>query len=123
MRVVYVEPGKSAEIKEIKGSLKGMQELVGGYIQALYPFEDSVALICNEEGKLLNLPFNRLLISDQGEPYDIVCGNFFICMARPGKDNFESLPDDLLKKYLKLYEPIELFVETKTGIRVMIYRP
>ena len=33
-----------------------MQAIVGGQIQALYPWEDSVALICNDEGKLLRLP-------------------------------------------------------------------
>ena len=61
MTVLIVEPGKKPRKAEIDGSLAGMQQVVGGYIQAIYPFEDPVALICNEEGKLLELPFNRVL--------------------------------------------------------------
>ena len=56
MRILLVEPGKKPVVREIDGSLKSMQELVGGTIQALYPFEEPVALICNDEGKLLGLP-------------------------------------------------------------------
>lgn len=37
MRVLLVEPGKRPVLKEIDGSLKSMQEIVGGTIQALYP--------------------------------------------------------------------------------------
>lgn len=38
-----------------------MQEIVGGTIQVLYPFAEPVALVCNDEGKLLGLPLNRAL--------------------------------------------------------------
>ena len=55
MRILLVEPGKRPVLKEIDGSLKSMQEIVGGTIQAIYPFEEPVALICNDEGKLLGL--------------------------------------------------------------------
>ena len=43
-----------------------LQAAVGGDIQAVYPYEDPVALICNEEGKLLGLPLNRALFDDDG---------------------------------------------------------
>lgn len=59
LRVVLVEPGKAARVAEINGSLEGMQKTVGGYIQAVYPFEETVCLVCNEEGKLQGLPLNR----------------------------------------------------------------
>ena len=55
-------PEQEPEVIETDGSLKTMQELVGGTIQAVYPFEEPVALVCNDEGKLLNLPQNRPLI-------------------------------------------------------------
>lgn len=58
--------------KDIDGSLKSMQEAVGGTIQALYPFEEPVALICNDEGKLLGLPLNRALRDEEGRIYDII---------------------------------------------------
>ena len=39
-------------VKEIDSDLKSLQHEVGGYIEAIYPYEDPVALVCNEEGKL-----------------------------------------------------------------------
>lgn len=47
LRVLVVEPGQPPAVQEIDGSLESMQRLVGGYIQAVYPFDDPVALICN----------------------------------------------------------------------------
>ena len=50
--------------------MESMQQLVGGLIQVLYPFRDAeVALICNDEGKLLGLPFNRALRDERGATY------------------------------------------------------
>ena len=46
MRVLVVEPERRPEVREINDSLKEMQGIVGGYIQALYPFEEPVALVC-----------------------------------------------------------------------------
>ena len=45
LRVLVVEPGKPPAVRETDGSLESMQRLVGGYIQAVYPFDDPVALI------------------------------------------------------------------------------
>ena len=47
IHAIVVEPEKKPEIREIDGSLEGLQALVGGYIQAVYPFEDPVAVVCN----------------------------------------------------------------------------
>ena len=66
MKVIIVKPQEKPIVAEIQSSLESMQEVVGGYIQAIYPFEDSVALICNEKGKLLGLPFNRALRPEPG---------------------------------------------------------
>ena len=44
---------------EIESGLDALQRAVGGYIEAVYPYEDPVALIVNEEGKLNGLPLNR----------------------------------------------------------------
>ena len=79
MKILVVEPMKRPYVQEIDGSLESMQKLVGGTIQAVYPFpEDAVALICNDEGKLLNLPYNRFLYDEQKQPYDVICGTFFV---------------------------------------------
>ena len=39
-------------MKEIDSGLESFQHEVGGCIEAIYPYEDPVALVCNEEGKL-----------------------------------------------------------------------
>ena len=52
IQVVMVEPGKTARITEIGTSLASLQQAVGGDIEAYYPFEESVCIVCNEEGKL-----------------------------------------------------------------------
>ena len=101
MRVVLVEPGKCARPVEIKEDLHTMQELVGGTIQAVYPFDDPVALVCNDEGKLLGLPWNRTLTDDHGVPYDIVCGTFFVAGLK--EDDFASLTEQQIEKYQDKY--------------------
>lgn len=50
MIILVVEPNKNPYLKQIDGSLKSMQEIVGGQIQAIYPFEDEVVLICTKKG-------------------------------------------------------------------------
>ena len=94
MRVLVVEPEHRPEVKEINDSLKEMQGIVGGYIQAIYPFEEPVALVCNDEGKLMDLPANRGLRNKDGQMYDIVFGTFFLCGAPAASDHFTSLTQE-----------------------------
>ena len=115
MKLLLVEPNVEPRTVEIDGSLASMQSLVGGLIQAVYPFKDPVALICNDKGKLIGLPQNRpLKHPETGEIYDIVCGPFFLCSAPPDSENFESLPDDLIEKYSKVFA-LPKFVCTSCG--------
>ena len=104
MKILIVEPGNKPRPAEIEGSLASMQKIVGGPIQALYPFRAPVALICNDEGKLLNLPLNRPLYDpDTGVLYDVVAGTFFLCAAPAGSDHFESLSEEQIQRYSKYY--------------------
>ena len=48
IKVLIVEPEKPPRVEEISHTLESLQQIVGGYIQALYPFDDPVAIICNE---------------------------------------------------------------------------
>ena len=114
MRVVIVEPFKRPEIREIEDTLEAMQKVVGGTIQALYPFEDPMAIVANDEGKMLGLSPNRGLRDDNGELYDIICGSFFICGLT--EDNFGSLTDEQVEKFTKEYETAELFVRLNEEI-------
>ena len=109
MTVVACYPGKTAQVIEIKDGLKGMQEFVGGYIEAIYPFDDPVAIICNEEGKLNRLPLNRALYTEDGEMVDITAGNIIICGL--GEEDFASLQGELLEKYLEKFKQPETFIK------------
>ena len=109
IRILVVEPERRPEVREIDGSLKTMQEIVGGYIQAIYPFDDSVALVANDEGKLLNLPANRCLQDKNGQIYDIVAGTFFLCGASTDCDHFTSLTPEQIERYRKRFYTPEMF--------------
>lgn len=61
MRVVLLEPGKMARVADIGTSLEDMQRTVEGYIEAYYPFDEDVCIVCNEEGKLQGLQLNRAI--------------------------------------------------------------
>ena len=107
MKVLMVEPGKVPYAAEIGEGLEPLQAAVGGDIQAVYPYDDPVALICNEEGKYMGLPLNRALHDDEGNIYDIVAGNFFLCGL--GEEDFTDLPADLMEKYRQQFEHPEQF--------------
>lgn len=107
MKVLMVEPGRSPYETEIENGLKPLQEAVGGNIQAVYPYEDMVALICNEEGKYMGFPLNRALYDESGQMYDIVAGNFLIVGL--GEDDFTDLSPDLMAKFSEQFKYPEKF--------------
>ena len=53
MNVLVVEPGFLPYEKEISDSLnsdehlRALQEIVGGWIEAIYPYDEEVAIVCN----------------------------------------------------------------------------
>ena len=108
MEVLLVEPGKEARIAEIGSDLKSLQAAVGGYIEAAYFFDDPVALICNEEGKVYGLPYNRAIRDEAGKVQDIIAGPFFVCGL--GEESFCSLPKELQTKYLDMFKYPEKFL-------------
>lgn len=112
MNVLIVRPNKEPYMDEIKGDLKSLQKIVGGYIEVVYPYDDPVALICNEEGKIMGLPLNRQL-----EDYDIIAGTFIICGL--GEEDFDSLPEDLAKKYQEKFAIPESFMRVDKQILVI----
>lgn len=113
MKVLVVEPQKPCRVQEIDG-LATMQQIVGGDIEAVYPFQDSAALVCNAEGKLLGLPMNRPLLDEDRLPYDIICGTFFI--SGLGQEDFVSLTDEQIQRYKSLYDNVQILaVRTAAG--------
>lgn len=121
MKVLKVEPGKHPEIIEFEKSLKTMQKIVGGYIQAIYPFQDQeITLVCCDDGKLLDMPLNRALrLPDTGEIYDIVSGTFFLCRSSSTSESFEELTPEQMSFCQKYFYTPEIFLKTKKGIIVL----
>lgn len=111
MTVLVVEPMKRPYAKTIPNTLEAMQELVGGDVEEVYPFDDPVAIVCNEEGKLLGLPPNRLLRHEDGRPYDYIVGTFFL--AGVDEEDFKSLSPDLMEKYDAMYRKEALLLLPK----------
>lgn len=102
IKVVILEPAQPARIAEIEASLESYQSIVGGYIETVHPLGDGdVILVCNEEGKIFNLPPNRLLCDDRGKAVDIIQGTAFICGVKG--ESFCSLTDKKAETYAKIY--------------------
>ena len=123
LRVIYVEPGKRAQTIEIDDDLKAMQNLVGGMIEEYMPFEDDVAIICNDEGKMLGLPLNRGIRGEDGQLQDIIAGDFFVCYAPIESEKFLSMPPYLEEKYKEKFDYPEQFFRTEDGIKGIQYDP
>lgn len=113
--VLVVEPGKAPYAKEIDSGLESLQHEVGGYIQAVYPFEEPVAIVCNEEAKLEGLPLNRALRDDDGDIYDIVAGTFMVVGLTD--DSFGSLTPELMQQFTDHFKTPEQFA--KLGDRIV----
>lgn len=111
MEILIIEPLKEPYTKEIDGKLESMQQIVGGTIQAIYPFDNpETALICNDEGKLIGLPLNRALFDKDGNIVDIIAGTFFLRSAPADSENFESLSDENIETYRERFKNIKVYV-------------
>ena len=117
MKILIIEPGKLPREAEIDGSLESMQKTVGGYLQAIYPFEDEVALVCDDESKLKSdTQWNRML----PETGDIIKGTFFI--AGLGAEDFTHLSAELMEKYRQRFRNVELFIPTPNGLMPIVMK-
>lgn len=103
-KLAYViHPDDSAEPVQIttKNGLRTLQQLVGGYIEAVYAGQDehgrpTVTFWCNEEGKLQGLPINRRataywwLLEPHMANQDVLCGT--IVVTGFADENGDTLP-------------------------------
>ena len=117
IQVILCEPGKKARVTTIMNNLESLQKMVGGYIEAVYPFEDPVAIVCNEEGKINGFELNRSLRDESGKIYDILAGSFLVVGL--GEEDFASLSKEHREKYCKLFEKPEMFFRVGQEIQSM----
>lgn len=107
MIVLVVEPGKRPYTKEIPMGLKSLQREVGGYIEAIYPFPEPVAIVCRETGKLDGCPLNRALRNEVGAIYDVIAGTFLVVGLT--EEDFGSLSPERLQAFTQRFQKPEAF--------------
>ena len=112
LSVLKIAPGQYPQQVEIDNDLKALQQAVGGSIGASYPFEDPVAIVYNDDGKLMGLPLNRALWDEDGLMYDVIAGTFLVVGL--GEEDFVSLSPELAQKYEEeFHQPSACFSRTR----------
>ena len=115
--VLVVEPEKKPYVKEIEPGLESLQREVGGYIQAVYPFDSPCAIVCGEESKLNGEPLNRALRDDEGHIYDVIAGTFLIVGL--GEEDFASLGQKEMQEMSARFAVPEMFMKVDGRLAVI----
>ena len=104
LKILLKRVGRESEFAEVENTLEAKQKLVNGLIEVV-PLEqdEDLLIVCNEEGKLLDLQPNAFICYEDGTPYDYIWGTFFICRAPEDSDDFESLTDEQANDYFWMY--------------------
>lgn len=97
IKCLVIEPDKKPAVQVIDNTLEAKQEIVGGLIQYI-PLSDTAGMICNDEGKLIGLPANRIV----GD--DVIAGTFLIVGSEWDNENFVSLSDEDIAKYSEEFQ-------------------
>lgn len=108
LSVLQISPGQYPKQVEISDELKALQQAVGGSIGATYPFDDPVAIVYNDDSKLMGLPLNRALRDEHGEAYDVIAGTFLVVGL--SEEDFASLTPELAEKFEKQFHQPESFI-------------
>ena len=117
LNVLVVEPEKKPYVKEIEPGLESLQREVGGYIQAVYPFDSPCAIVCGEESKLNGEPLNRALRDDEGHIYDVIAGTFLIVGL--GEEDFTSLGQKEMQEMSARFAVPEMFMKVNGRLAVI----
>ncbi len=109
LEVLIIEPYKPPREATISNRLKSLQEVVGGYIEVVRPFDENVILLCNEEGKFMGLPPNRGIKGKNYNTDDLIVGTFILCGARD--EEFVSLTAEQKERFIEMFKDPEYFVQ------------
>lgn len=112
IKVLKVEPVKHPEEVTLNNTLRALQAAVGGLIEIIN-LEEDVYLLCNEEGKLIDLPGNRRV----GD--DIIAGTFYVCGSDEDGE-LGSLPAEKMNYYEKLFHEPEEFHKTEVQAKCIL---
>ena len=91
LKIVLKKVGEEPKIMNIENTLEAKQKLVNGWIEVV-SVTDDILLVCNEEGKLENLPPNLLF------DYDYIAGDCFFIGDDYDNADFKSLTDEQIEE-------------------------
>ena len=94
MKVIIKRPcDQFGEEATIANTLEALQEAVGGYIETV-TLDNGVVLICNEEGRIRNMPYNFTLRRMRGvvTVQNAIFGTVIACGV--DGDEFADIPID-----------------------------
>ena len=112
LRIVLKKVGENPEVMNIENTLEAKQKLVDGLIEVVSITND-ILLICNEEGKLDNLPPNLLFDNDY------IAGDCYFIGDDYKNGDFKSLTDEQIgevKELCKKREIINFFENAEKEI-------
>lgn len=114
MDVLLVQPNAYPKKISVGTELEDLQAMVGGDIEVTYPFEDEVAIILNESGKINGLPLNRAIYTEDGDMQDIYAGDFLVVGLT--EDDFGSLTSEQMQKFEEQFHQPQMFVRMGRSI-------
>ena len=119
LTVLVVAPGEKPSVVTIPAGLDSLYNQVGEPIQAIYPFEEPVGIVCNDNGKINGMQLNRALRDDENSIYDIVSGTFLVVGL--GEEDFCSLTPEQIEKYSEHFAEPEMFFMLDGVIQAIPY--
>ena len=105
MTILVVEPGKAPRLEEIEHAITELQRVVGGCIQAIYPWDEAIALVANDNGIAEGLEFNCFV---RERRYGPIFGTFFLCGL--GQEDFISISGEQAERYAGRFAHPELLL-------------
>ena len=118
IKALKIAPMERPEICYLENTLESLQKAVSigaeyvGLIEII-DLDERTCMVCNEEGKLINLRPNRRL----GD--DIICGVFYV-VGQNDEGDLTSLTDEEIMRYAKQFSDIEYFMKSSDGKIVVL---
>ena len=117
MDALLVKPNMYPQPVQVGCELEDLQDIVGGDIEAISPFNEPVALIMDENGKMSGKEWNRALRDEHGKIYDIVAGDFLVVGL--GEEDFCSLSPDMMRRFEEHFHQPETFVRMGRSVMAL----
>ena len=117
--------GREAVVEQIENTLSSLQQLLEcDTIQVVYPYDDPIAVICDDNGKMVGKPLNRALLDEtETEVMDLFVGTFLIVGVNIDEGEFVSLTDELQETYLRKFWLPDIFVQRGSGLTIIHLTP